>query len=165
MSGSRNNEAKTRGRPFQPGNSTRFQPGNPGRPPGSRHKATIAAEALLDGQAEALTQKAIEAALGGDSAALRLCLDRLIPPRRERSVKIALPPLKKAEDAAAAMAAILAAVAEGELSLGEAESVVKLVELFVRSLEASEFERRIRALEERAGDRYVGRPRAVSVAA
>jgi hypothetical protein len=45
------------------------------------------------------------------------------------------------------------------LSLGEAESVAKLVELVVRSLEVGEFERRIRALEEMAGDRYVGRAR------
>jgi hypothetical protein len=111
----------------------------------------MAAEALLDGQAEKLTQKAIEAALGGDSVALRLCLDRIVPPRRERPVKFALPALKVAEDAAAAMGAITAAVAEGELSLGEAESAAKLVELFVRTLEAGEFDRRIRALEETAG--------------
>jgi hypothetical protein len=46
------------------------------------------------------------------------------------------------------MAAITAAVAEGELSLGEAESAAKLVELFVRTLEAGEFDWRIKALEE-----------------
>ena len=110
----------------------------------------MAAEALLDGQAETLTQKAIDAALAGDNIALRLCLDRIVPPRRDRPVKFALPPLEKAEDAAAAMAAITAAVADGELSLGEAESAAKLVELFVRSLEAGEFDRRIKALEETA---------------
>jgi hypothetical protein len=142
VSNSRKYAANTRGRPFRPGNS--------GKPKGARHAATLAAEALLDGQAEALTQKAIEGALGGDSAALRLCLDRIVPPRRERPVKFALPALKVAEDAAAAMSAITAAVAEGELSLGEAESAAKLVELFVRTLEAGEFERRIRSLEEAA---------------
>lgn len=142
MASLHNNAAKTRGRPFRPG--------NPGRPKGARHAATVAAEALLDGQAKALTQKAIEAALGGDSVALRLCPDRIVPPRRERPVKFALPALKVAEDAAAAMAAITAAVAEGEHSLGEAESAEKLVELFVRSLEAGEFDRRIKALEETA---------------
>jgi hypothetical protein len=62
-----NNAVKTRGRPFPKG--------NPGRPKGARHKATVAAEALLDGQAEALTQKAVDAALEGDTTALRLCLD------------------------------------------------------------------------------------------
>ena len=144
---SRKNASETRGRgPGKP-----FQPGNPGRPPGARHKATLAAEALLDGEAEGLTRKAVEAALGGDMAALRLCLDRIVPPRRERPVTFRIPPLKSAEDAAVAMAAITEAVAAGELLLGEAESASALVERFVRTIEAGEFERRLRALEETAG--------------
>ena len=118
-----------------------------GRPPGARHKATLAAEALLDGESEALTRKAVEAALGGDMAALRLCLDRIVPPRRERPVNFRIPPLKSAEDAAVAMAAITEAVAAGELLLGEAESASALVERFVRTIEAGEFEKRLRALE------------------
>jgi hypothetical protein len=118
-----------------------------GRPRGARHKATLAAEALLDGEAEGLTRKAVEAALGGDMAALRLCLDRIVPPRRERPVNFKIPPLKSAEDAAVAMAAITEAVAAGELLLGEAESASALVERFVRTIEAGEFEKRLRALE------------------
>ena len=55
----------------------RFGPGNTGKPKGARHKLTIALESLLDGQAEALTQRCIDAALGGDMAALRLCMDRI----------------------------------------------------------------------------------------
>ena len=118
-----------------------------GRRRGARHKATSAAEALLDGESEALTRKAVEAALGGDMAALRLCLDRIVPPRRERPVNFQIPPLKSAEDAAVAMAAITEAVAAGELLLGEAESASALVERFVRTIEAGEFEKRLRALE------------------
>ena len=135
----RNNAANTRGKPFQPG--------KPGRPRGARHKATLAAEALLDGEAEGLTRKAIEAALGGDMAALRICLDRILPPRKERPVNFKVPALKSAEDAATAMAAITEAVAAGELALGEAEAASALVERFVRTLEAGEFEKRLRALE------------------
>ncbi len=53
---------------FAPGVS-----GNPsGRPKGARNKTTIAVEALLEGEAEALTRKAIERALAGDSVALRI---------------------------------------------------------------------------------------------
>src|SRR5215204_4346329 len=63
--------------------SGRFKPGNPGRPKGARHKTTLAIEALLDGEAEALTRKAIELAKAGDLVALRLCLDRIC--RRGRS--------------------------------------------------------------------------------
>jgi hypothetical protein len=72
---------------------TRFrkgQSGNPsGRPRGARNKTTLAVEALLDGEAEALTRKAIERALEGDTTALRLCLDRLLPPRKGRPVSFA----------------------------------------------------------------------------
>jgi hypothetical protein len=67
-----NTAGNQRGRPFKKGRS-----GNPaGKPKGARHRATVAAEALLDGEAEGLTRKAIEMALAGDGTALRLCLDR-----------------------------------------------------------------------------------------
>src|ERR687894_527368 len=108
----RKNEKTTRGKPFQQG--------NPGRPKGSRNKATLAAEALLDGEAEALTRKAIEMALGGDGQAMRLCLERLVSPRRDRPVSFALPRLQTATDALAAAAAIAEAVADGELTPSEA---------------------------------------------
>ena len=78
---------KQRGRPFAPGMS-----GNPaGRPKGARNRATVAAEALLEGEAEALTRKAVELALAGDVTALRLCLERVVPPRKDRAVAFDLP--------------------------------------------------------------------------
>ncbi len=81
-----------RGRPFEKGRS-----GNPGgRLPGSRNKATLAAAVLLEGESGALTRKAVEMALAGDPTALRLCLDRLLPPCRERPVAFRLPPLLSA---------------------------------------------------------------------
>ena len=80
-------------------NPTQFKPGqsgNPdGQPKGSRNATTIALEKLLDGQATALTQKAIDLALAGDMAALRLCLDRILPPRKDRPVTFVLPPIEK----------------------------------------------------------------------
>ena len=79
------------GRRFQPGVS-----GNPAsRPKGAKNKSTLAAEALLDGEAEALTRKAVEMALGGDTVALRLCLERLMPPRRDRPVAVPLPQINE----------------------------------------------------------------------
>jgi Family of unknown function (DUF5681) len=80
---------------FKPGQS-----GNPaGRPPGTRNKATESAELLLEGEAEALTREAVELALAGDATALRLCLDRLIPPRRERKVQLDnIPPVRGMPD-------------------------------------------------------------------
>ena len=62
---------------FKPGQS-----GNPaGRPKGARHRTTMAIEALLEGEGEAITRKAIEAAKAGDMVAIRLVLDRICPPR------------------------------------------------------------------------------------
>jgi hypothetical protein len=69
--------------------------GNPkGRPAGARNKATQTAELLLDGEAEALTRRAVELALAGDGMALRLCLERIIPPRRGRPVQLGLTPVR-----------------------------------------------------------------------
>ena len=64
----------------------KFTDGNGGRPKGSRNKATIAIDSLLEGQAEALTQTAISKALDGDSIALRLCMDRIAPPMKDKPV-------------------------------------------------------------------------------
>ena len=69
----------------QSGRFQKGQSGNPnGRPPGSRNKTTLAVDALLDGEAETLTRKAIELAKTGDVTALRLCLDRIAPVRKDR---------------------------------------------------------------------------------
>jgi hypothetical protein len=130
--------------PFKPGRS-----GNPrGRPKGSRNKVTLALEALLDGQAQALTQKAIDLALEGDLVALRICLDRILPPRKDRPVSFELPSIVTIEDAPKAMAAITAAIAQGEITADEASDVSRLVEAYVRSVEASDLAKRLRAIEE-----------------
>src|ERR1044071_5621351 len=90
---------RPRGRSFEKGQS-----GNPaGRLRGSRNLATLAAEILLQGQTEALTQKAVERALEGSDLALKLCLDRILAPCRERTVQFALPAIESPADLAAAL--------------------------------------------------------------
>jgi hypothetical protein len=132
---------------FRPGES-----GNPdGRPTGARNKATETAEMLLDGEAEALTRKALELALDGETRALRMCLDRVIPPRRQRPVQLAMPPVTSAADLGGAMAAITNAAARGMITAGEAAELARVVEIFVRAVETSDFERRLRQLEEARG--------------
>jgi Family of unknown function (DUF5681) len=133
------------GRPFEPGKS-----GNPaGKPKGARHAVTMLAERLLDGDAERLVGKAIELGLAGDVATLRLLLDRIIPPRRDRPVAFSMPPLSCPGDAAASMAALVSAVADGNLTPGEASELSALIGTFIKVFEATEIERRLRALEER----------------
>ena len=87
-----------------------FSAGNSGRPRGSRNKATIAIESLLQGQAEALTQTAVTKALEGDSVALRLCMDRIAPALKDQSVSFSLPKMNNALDASDAAGSVLTAV-------------------------------------------------------
>jgi hypothetical protein len=88
-------------------------------------------------------------ALSGDTTALRLCLERIAPPRKDRPVSFQLPPLASARDAAQASAALLQAVAEGELTPLEAAELAKLVTSYVEALKACELEARLEALEAR----------------
>jgi hypothetical protein len=129
----------------------RFGPGNPGRPKGARHKATALALALLEDEAEALTRKAVELAIAGDTTALRLALERIAPPRRDAPVPFALAPMNSAADAAAAMASILDAVASGDVTPGEGSSLAALVEQYRKTLETTELEARIATLEAQHG--------------
>ncbi|WP_128925771.1 DUF5681 domain-containing protein [Bradyrhizobium guangxiense] len=135
----------------QQGRSTRFKPGqsgNPaGKPRGTRNTTTIALEALLDGQAKALTQKAIDLALAGDIPALRICLDRIMPPRKDRPVTFALPPINTAHDAAKVSSAVLSAVAAGELTPSEAGEISKLIDTWVKAYETAELTERLERLE------------------
>jgi Family of unknown function (DUF5681) len=133
-------------KPFKPGQS-----GNPnGRPQGSRHKVTLACDSLLEGEAEAITRKAVEMAKGGDAVAMRLCLERIVPPRRDRAVAFTLPALETAADAKVAAGAIVRAVADGDLTPSEAAELSKLLDNFTRVLEATDFQTRLEALERKA---------------
>ncbi len=142
MTSPRKNARKTpQGRPFQPG--------NPGRPKGARHKTTLAIERLLEGEAEALTRKAIETALTGDTVALRLCLERLAPARKDSPVRFELGPLNGPADALKAVAGALVAMSEGDLTPSEAATVVGLLDQYRKAYEVTELEQRLAALEAR----------------
>ncbi len=128
----------------------KFKRGNKhgaGRPHGSRNKTTIAIEALLDGEAEALTRKAVDLALEGDMAALRLCLERICPPRKSRFIAIELPRVETAKDITAAHAVVIEAMARGDITPDEASSVAGVLDARRKSLETTEIEKRIEALE------------------
>ena len=94
----------------------KFTSGNSGRPKGARNKTTLAIESLLEGQAEALTQKAISKALDGDSMALRLCMERIAPAPKDNPVSFTLPQMNNALDASQAAGSVLTAVSEGNLT-------------------------------------------------
>ena len=83
----------------------------------------------------------------GEPAAMRLCLERILPPCRDRTVKFALPPIESASDIAAAMKAVTSALADGAITPGEAATIAAVVDTFVRAIETSDFDRRLQKLE------------------
>ena len=124
------------------------QSGNPaGRPKGSRSRAALALEAIMDSDAEAITRKVIELALDGDGPALRMCMDRIMPARKDRHVSFQLPPLETAADTVKAGAALVAAVAAGELTPSEAAELAKLVDTVIHSIEATDIHQRLARIE------------------
>uniref|UniRef100_I2Q571 DUF5681 domain-containing protein n=1 Tax=Desulfovibrio sp. U5L TaxID=596152 RepID=I2Q571_9BACT len=134
------------GKRFEPGQS-----GNPaGKPKGCRSRAVMAAQALIDGKAEEVVEKALELALAGDGPVLRAILDRLCPPRKDSPVRVTLPAIESAADLPVVTATLLDAVAKGQLTPSEAQAVTGLVESHRKALEFEELERRIAALEQTA---------------
>ena len=134
-----------RGKPFQKGQSV-----NPnGRPAGSRNKRTLALEEMLGNHIGAITQKAVDAAINGDMAAIKMIMDRMLPPARSRPISIELPPITDIASVSIAQSEILKAVTEGDLLLDEAEALTGLLEARRRSFEAADLEERIKQLEER----------------
>ena len=131
-----NSAGKQRGAPFQKGQS-----GNPsGKPPGTRNKATMLAEKLMQDDARDIVRVVLEAAKGGDMTAARLVLERIAPVRKGRPVYFDLPPVNTAADIAAAMAALTTAMASGDLTPDEAATVASVLEMRRQTLEVGEFE-------------------------
>lgn len=106
----------------------KFTSGNSGRPKGARNKKTLAIESLLEGQAEALTQTAISKALEGDGLALRLCMERIAPAPKDKSVLFPIPEMNDAMDASKAASSVLTAVSKGELTPIEGTRVMGLID-------------------------------------
>ena len=124
-----------------------FAAGNSGRPKGSRNRATLAIESLFQGQAEALTQTAVKKALEGDSVALRLCMEHIAPAPKDQPVTFKLTKMHNAMDASEAAGSVLTAVSDGELTPIEATRVMGLIDTYRRTLELTEIEQRLQALE------------------
>ena len=101
------------------------------------NKATLATQALLDGEAEALTRKVVELAKDGNPVALRLCLERLLPPRKDRPVNFTLPRIEGAQDLLKALGAILEAVAQGEITPGEGQTLTAMLDGYRKGLETA----------------------------
>ena len=120
----------------------RFGAGNAGRPRGARNKINQRLEALFARDAEAVAAATIEAARGGDTAAMSLVLNRIFPAAKDRPIVLDLPPAP-----AEAARAIIVAVAAGEILLGDAERLMALIKVEADLASLAEIEARIAALE------------------
>jgi hypothetical protein len=124
------------------------QSGNPlGRPRGARNKLTVLAENLFEGDADALVRKLIDVAKEGDVRALRLCIERICPKQRDRTVAIELPPMTTAADAIAGMGAIMEAIGAGDLGADEAAKLSSVVTGFTQTITTAQLEKRLDDIE------------------
>ena len=131
---------KVRGRPFQPG--------NPGRPPGSKNHVTRLVEHLLANDAEKLTRTLLEKALSGDVKCLQFCLDRLSPRRNGRPVDFELPAITGPQDVVTATCAITTAVNDGGLTAEEAGHLVQVLESCAKAVMNYDITARLEKLEQ-----------------
>lgn len=131
---------------WKPGES-----GNPrGKPKGAINKTTRLALELFEHGIKNIAEVVIKQAQDGDLTAARLVLDKLVPNARERAVELpGLPSTESPAGVAEAQAAILQAVASGDLTPGEAATLSGIVENRRKAIETQELELRIQVLEER----------------
>jgi hypothetical protein len=133
-----------RGRPFEPGNKL-----GRGRPAGSRNKSTIALQELMEDSGTGIISKAKLLALNGDPTAMRLCVDRLLPPKKNRTVQVKLGNISAAAGIAVASEKVIREVARGSLTPVEGAAISSMLEQRRRFVETAELEARVKALEER----------------
>jgi hypothetical protein len=124
------------------------QSGNPsGKPKGARDKRTEL-RALFKPDAPTLVKKAIAMALEGDMTALRLCIDRIVPPLRAIEQPVHLDVLSGSLSEQSNQ--ILLAIADGKLSPGEGSSLLGALTSHSKIIETTELIERIEKLEQAA---------------
>jgi len=112
----------------------------------------VVAERMMEAECEPVVRAVLDAARAGDMAAARLVMERIAPLRRGRPVVFPLPPIASASDLPGAMAAVVAAVADGTLSPDEAASIAQVLEVSRRAVETTQLEARITRLEAASGE-------------
>jgi hypothetical protein len=108
---------------------------------------------LLDGRSEAVVQALLDKALNErDLGALKIIIDRLLPPRRGRPVQFDLPEIADAPGVVAAYNAVLHATAVGQLTPEEAASVAGVIDRLRVAIELDDHEKRLLQIEKALRD-------------
>ncbi len=143
----RENSDRKQGSRWQPGES-----GNPaGKPRGARNRVLLALDQIGEEAAAEVLGAAVIAAKGGDLGAASLILSRVWPARKGRPVVLDLPAMQAAGDLPAALGAVAAAVAGGELTPEEGQALAGVLEVQRRAIETADLEQRVAALEQHTG--------------
>jgi hypothetical protein len=133
---------KPRGRAFQPGNTF-----GQGRPKGSRNKVKFPGQRLLEEDGENLVRKCILLAMQGSLSAMRICMERLSPARREACIQMSLPRIRTVQDVAQAAEKVTQAVGHGDLTPSQGQTMMHILEGRSHVIETVEFARRLDELE------------------
>ncbi len=131
-----------RGQPFEIGNKF-----GKGRPPGSPNKLTNEARKILDDHKVPLIRTCIAAGLKGDMKAMMMCLDRLIPLRRQPTPNLNFPPTKTIADIALAYSALARKIARGKCPAAEAQVIADVLKAQLDLILLNSLEPRLRELE------------------
>lgn len=133
---------------FQPGKS-----GNPnGRPKGVKDRRVALREKLLP-HADQLIEMVTTFAKSGDMQAMKIVMDRIMPPLKEEPIQITIPKIESAEDCTKAQAAVVNAVASGEMLPSEGQVMANLIDAQRRAYETHDLAKRMEAIEEAIGKR------------
>jgi hypothetical protein len=131
------NSTTVRGRPFAAG--------NPGRRPGSKNRATLVAQALLDGGAEELVRKGLELAKSGDPSMLRFFLDRIVAKDRHLDIDLFLS--DGDPDPVETSQRVFDAATRGEITPSEASALMTILEGHARIIKHVEYGERLEQIE------------------
>lgn len=125
------------------------QSGNPrGKAKGTKNRATLAAEQLLQGDLDNICRRLVEEALTGNMQAIKLILDRVLPSKRDRVIDVELPKLQTTDDALKVISTIIGAVGAGSISPSEGEALSRVVDTFVKAIQTHEIQKRVDLLEQ-----------------
>lgn len=142
----RKEQAKPEGGKFKPGMS-----GNPsGRPVGSKSIASRLVNDMIAERAEEIANVLIANAIAGDSACLKLAVERLAPAPKDNKINIALPTIENTGDLNKAISQVIGKVANGEITPLEGQTLVKMFEVWKSAFNLEEVVQRINKLEEHA---------------
>jgi Family of unknown function (DUF5681) len=131
------------------GNPAGRKPGSVNRPKGAR--SLDKARARLMDSAEAIVDKMVDEALGGDIACLTMAFGRLIPMRKDLPQRLSFDKVENANDAEAAAASVVRLMLSGRASPSDASAALTAIRAFADVSTAREIHRRLQALEKGRG--------------